>query len=66
MNIRAHDTRGVAASWARAAGVSIPEIMNAAAWSTLVTFAKFYLKDLPNQKGKFGNAVLSTAGTLKP
>ena len=66
MNIRAHDTRGVAASWARAAGVSIPEIMNAAAWSTPVTFAKFYLKDLPNQKGKFGNAVLSTAGTFKP
>ena len=66
MNIRAHDTRGVAASWARVAGVSIPEIMNAAAWRTPVTFAKFYLKDLPNQKGKFGNAVLSTAGTFKP
>ena len=35
MGIRAHDTRGVAASWAQGAWVSIPIIMNTAAWSTI-------------------------------
>lgn len=65
MNIRAHDTRGVAASWAQLAGVSIPEIMDAAAWKTPATFARFYLKDLPNLKGRFGQAVLTAAGSSK-
>ena len=63
MHIRAHDTRGVSASWAHLAGVSIPEILDAAAWSTPITFARFYLKDLPNIKGRFSQAVISTASS---
>ena len=63
LGIRAHDTRGVAASWALLAGVPIQEIMDAAAWKTPVTFARHYLKDLPNLKGRFGRAIISTAGS---
>ena len=63
LGIRAHDTRGIAASWAQLAGVSITDIMDAAAWRTPVTFAKHYLKDLPNLKGRFGQAILTTAGS---
>ena len=61
--LRAHDTRGVAASWALLARVPFQEIMDAAAWKTPVTFARPYLKDLPNLKGRFGRAVISTAGS---
>ena len=63
LGIRAHDTQGVAASWALLARVPIQEIMDAAAWKTPVTFARHYLKDLPNLKGRFGRAVISTAGS---
>ena len=63
LGIRAHDTRGVAASWALLAGVPIQEMMDAAAWKTPVTFARHYLKDLPNLKGRFGRAIISTAGS---
>ena len=38
MGIRAKETRGVTASWAHLAGVSVPDRMDA--------FAMFYLKDL--------------------
>ena len=62
LGVRAHDTRGVAASWALLARVPIQEIMDAAAWKTPVTFARHYLKDLPNLKGRFGQAIISTAG----
>ena len=63
LGVRAHDTRGVAASWALLARVPIQEIMDAAPWKTPVTFARHYLKDLPNLKGRFGRAVISTAGS---
>ena len=49
--------------WAQLAGVSITDIMDAAAWRTPVTSAKHYLKDLPNLKGRFGQAILTTAGS---
>ena len=45
------------------ARVPIQEIMDAAAWKTAVTFARHYLKDLPNLKGHFGQAIISTAGS---
>ena len=62
MGIRAHDTRGVATTWATMAGVPFEAIMDAAAWSRLQTFAQFYLKDLPATKGRFSRAVLVTTG----
>ena len=53
MGIRAHDTRGVATTWATMAGVPFEAIMDAAAWSRPQTFAQFYLKVLPATKGRF-------------
>ena len=61
LDTRAHSTRSVATSWAEISGVSLPEIMDAAAWSTPVTFATVYLKDLPLQRGSFAARVLTTA-----
>ena len=61
LDMRAHSTRSVATSWAEISGVSLPEIMDAAAWSTPVTFANVYLKDLPLKRGRFVAGVLTTA-----
>ena len=63
MGIRAHDTRGVATTWAATVGVPFEEIMDAAAWSRPQTFARFYLKDLPAMSGRFSRAVMVAAGT---
>ena len=63
MGIRAHNTRGVATTWATMAGVPFEAIMDAAAWSRPQTFAQFYLKDFPATQGRFSRAVLVTAGT---
>ena len=63
MGIRAHDTRGVATTWAATMGVPFEEIMDAAAWSRPQTFARFYLKDLPAMRGRFSRAVMVAAGT---
>ena len=40
--LRAHSTRGVAASWALAQGASLTDICRAAGWATPNTFARFY------------------------
>ena len=61
LDMRAHSTRSVATSWAEISGVSLPEIMDAAAWSTPVTFVNVYLKDLPFTRGRFAAGVLTTA-----
>ena len=63
MGICAHDTRGVATTWAATVGVPFEEIMDAAAWSRPQTFARFYLKDLPAMRGRFSRAVMVAAGT---
>ena len=63
MGIRAHDTGGVATTWATMASMQFEGIMDAAAWSCPQTFAQFYLKDMPATKGRFSRAVLVTAGT---
>ena len=63
MGIRAHDTRGVATTWAATVGVPFEDIMDAAAWSRPQTFARFYLKDLPAMRGRFSRAVMVAAGT---
>ena len=63
MGIHAHDTRGVATTWPATVGVPFEDIMDAAAWSRLQTFARFYLKDLPAMRGRFSRAVMVAAGT---
>ena len=63
LGIRAHDTRGVATTWAATVGVPFEEIMDAAAWSRPQTFAHFYLKDLPAMRGRFSRAVMVAAST---
>ena len=44
--LRAHSTRGMAASWALYKGVSIQEVCTAASWSTPSTFATYYNLDV--------------------
>ncbi len=46
MGVRAHSTRGVAASKAFFAGVSMQDICNTARWSTPLTFVRFYDLDM--------------------
>ncbi len=51
MGVRAHSTRSVAASKAFLAGVPIQDICNAAGWSTLLTFVRFYGLDMRSTPG---------------
>ena len=45
-DLRAHSTRGMAASWALFKGVSIQDVCMAASWSSPSTFARFYNLDV--------------------
>ena len=64
MGIHAHDTRGVATTWAATVGVPFEDIMDAAAWSRPQTFTRFYLKNLTAMRGQFSRAVMVAAGTV--
>ncbi|XP_051988692.1 uncharacterized protein LOC127648137 [Xyrauchen texanus] len=44
--IRAHSTRGMAASWALFKGVSLQDICDAASWASPHTFARYYRLDV--------------------
>jgi len=55
----AHSTRGAATSKAKAAGVSIPEILKAADWSVPSTFTHFYHRPVPPSGLSFGQGVLT-------
>ncbi len=44
--LRAHSTRGMAASWALFRGVSVQDICSAASWSSPLTFVRFYMLDV--------------------
>ena len=44
--LRAHSTRGMAASWALFRGVSVQDICAAASWSSTLTFVRFYMLDV--------------------
>ncbi len=46
LGVKAHSTRGMAASKAFLAGVLIQDMCDAAGWSTLLTFIRFYDLDL--------------------
>lgn len=41
-NVRAHSTRGMAASWAIFKGISMEEVCAAADWASPHTFVRFY------------------------
>jgi len=60
-----HSTRAVSTSWAKLAGVSLDEVLYAAAWKTPRSFVRFYLKDLAGTKGRFGRAVLHAAAASR-
>ena len=56
LGVKAHSTRGVAASKAFLAGVSMRDICDAAGWSTPLTFVRFYGLDM---QATPGSSVLS-------
>ena len=53
-----HSTRSASTSCAKAAGLSLEQIMQSAGWSTSSTFAKFYHKNIETDIN-FGSAVLN-------
>jgi len=46
LGVKAHDVRGLAASWALLKSSSLDDILEACSWRSQNTFSKFYLKDL--------------------
>ncbi|XP_033634203.1 uncharacterized protein LOC117295606 [Asterias rubens] len=59
--VRAHDVRGVSASWAFFKGVPLADITKAACWKCPNTFSDLYLKDVLQTDGRAGREVLKTA-----
>lgn len=57
---RAHDTRSLSTSLALFNGLSMEEIMEAAAWKSESTFTAHYLKNMSEEKGRFARMVLSS------
>lgn len=57
--IRAHDTRGVASSWALFQGIPLEDILKAAYWHNPNTFTSCYLSDVLTNEAAFASAVLS-------
>ncbi|KAI2645897.1 Neuronal acetylcholine receptor subunit alpha-4 [Labeo rohita] len=51
LGVKAHSTRGMAASKAFLSGVPLQDICSAAGWSTPLTFVRFYGLDLPASPG---------------
>ena len=66
--IKAHDTRGVAASWAQFNNASLSDICDTASWSNQCTFATHYQLNLAGNRpsARFGNAVLQTVLDRRP
>ena len=50
VNVRAHDLRGVAASWNLHQSIPIGDILRAAQWRCHNTFTSYYLRDLSQQE----------------
>ena len=57
--VRAHDTRGVASSWALFQGIPLEVILKAAYWHNKNTFTSCYLSDVITNEALFASAVLS-------
>ncbi len=51
MGVRAHSTRGMAASKALSVGVALQDVCAAAGWSSPHTFIRFYSLDLTSTRG---------------
>ena len=49
LNIRAHEVRALATSWAYFSKTPLEEVVRAAVWSNHSVFTKFYLRDLQKQ-----------------
>ena len=66
--IKAHDTRGMAASWAQFNNASLADICDTASWSNQCTFATHYQLNLAGNRpsARFGNAVLQTVLDRRP
>ena len=60
---KAHSVRGASTSAAAEAGISIPEILEAADWSNKSTFERFYYR--PRAKPSFGVTILNSASNLQ-
>ncbi|XP_040294193.1 uncharacterized protein LOC121005490 [Bufo bufo] len=59
-SLKAHSTRGMAASWAEKASASLQQICRAATWKRVHTFTKHYRLDVAaNDDLRFGRKVLS-------
>ena len=56
MKFKAHSSRSASSLAAYEARIALPDIMEAADWSTVSTFTTFYYK--PMSKSSFANAVL--------
>ena len=50
LKIKAHEVRALSSSWAFFDKVPLNEILKAAVWNQSSTFAKFYLRDMPQQE----------------
>lgn len=53
INVRAHSTRAIGPSWALFKGASISSILDAADWSSDVTFKKYYYREMHTQDWEF-------------
>ena len=60
---KAHSVRSASTSAAAHAGVTVPEIMEAADWSSASVFEKFYYR--PHRSVRFGQSVISSASNLQ-
>ena len=58
-----HSIRGASTLAAAEAGISVPEILEAAGWSNQSTFERFYYR--PCKSSCFGTAVLKSASSLQ-
>ena len=55
---KAHSTRAAATSKTKHMGMSVPEIVQKAAWSNAKTFHRFYNRSDAVQTGRFAQAIL--------
>ena len=64
--VRAHDVRGLAATWCLNGGVPTKDIMHACTWRNQNTFTKFYLKDsVSNNEGYRFGPIIAAQSLIK-
>ncbi len=64
--IKAHQVRGVSASWAWRGGISMDKIMDACFWKSHNTFTSYYLKDCwsENENGEYSLGPIVVSGSI--